>query len=81
MMRGELEGITYISMPSSGGHLRSTAEYQTGWFFGYAMVEVLGADAAIEIHELKPPHGEGRVSKPADWTLFGQASKTQRAAM
>jgi UDP-2,3-diacylglucosamine pyrophosphatase LpxH len=80
MMRGELDGITYISMPSSGGHLRGAAQYEAGWFFGYALVEVRGADVQIQFHELKAPHGQGRVTQPSDWSLFGLAQKPQRAA-
>ena len=38
----ELEGVTYVSMASSGGHLRSSGIYQDGWFFGHALVEVSG---------------------------------------
>ncbi len=77
MMRSELEGITYISMPSSGGHLRLTNRYEDGWFFGHARVAVAGRDIDFQIEELKPPHGQGRVTKANAW---GMAGLLQRAA-
>jgi predicted phosphodiesterase len=80
MMHGELEGVTYIAMPSAGGHLRNSAQYEDGWFFGHALVEVAGTDVKFLIEELKAPHGQGRSSKPSDWTLLGLAARAQRAA-
>jgi Icc protein len=71
LMHAEFEGVTYLAIPSSGGHLRATGQYEDGWFYGHALVELTGKEARIEIREAKAPHGEGRVSKPADWTLFG----------
>ena len=71
MLRLDLQGVTYISMPSSGGHLRATRKYADGWFFGHALVEVHGTDVNFQIEELKAPHGHGRVSKPADWGMHG----------
>ena len=83
IMRAELEGVTYLAMPSSGGHLRNSKQYQDGWFFGHALVEVRGSDVEFQIEELKPPHGQGRISRPGDWTLLGLAARrgaAQRAA-
>ena len=83
MMHAGLEGVTYISMPSSGGHLRNSGQYEDGWFFGRAAVDVRGEQASIHIEELKPPHGQGRISRPADWSLLGLVQKrasVQRAA-
>ena len=40
LAHGEVDGVTYISMPSAGGHLRDTGKYEDGWFFGYAVAEV-----------------------------------------
>ena len=36
MLHFTLEGIEYVSMVSSGGHLRASGKYEDGWFFGYA---------------------------------------------
>jgi 3',5'-cyclic-AMP phosphodiesterase len=35
MLHLEMDGVTYVSTASSGGHLRSTEAYDDGWFFGY----------------------------------------------
>jgi UDP-2,3-diacylglucosamine pyrophosphatase LpxH len=79
MLRFELEGITYLSMASSGGHLRASQDYASGWFFGHALVQVRGGEIGFEIKELKPPHGTGRVSKPPDWGALGLIEKHQTA--
>jgi hypothetical protein len=71
MLRLELEGVTYISMASSGGHLRLTEAYQDGWFFGHALAEVDRKNAVIRIVETGPPHGQGRITKLADWGMAG----------
>jgi predicted phosphodiesterase len=71
MLRLDLQGLTYISMPSSGGHLRVSRKYEDGWFFGHALVEVHGTDINFQIEELTPPHGQGRVTKPMDWGMHG----------
>jgi hypothetical protein len=75
LIHAEMEGVTYLSMLSAGGHLRLSKAYQQGWFFGYVVVEVRAHDAVFEIHELKPPHGEGRVSTLADWGKSGLLAK------
>ncbi|HUP04243.1 MAG TPA: metallophosphoesterase [Bryobacteraceae bacterium] len=71
LLRFDLEGVTYVSMVSSGGHLRASAKYEDGWFFGYGVVEVAGDKAAVEIRELKAPHGEGRTTNLGDWGMLG----------
>ena len=50
MLHVVYDGVTYISLPSAGGHLRASGEYQDGWFFGYTVVTVKGATASFEIH-------------------------------
>ncbi len=52
MMHAQLDGIDYISMPSSGGHLRASAKYEDGWFFGYAWVEVRDEKVEFKIRDL-----------------------------
>jgi predicted phosphodiesterase len=71
MLRFELEGVTYISMVSSGGHLRLSKAYNDGWFFGHALVEANGPDLDIRIEEVKAPLGEGRVTKASEWGILG----------
>jgi Icc protein len=72
MLHADLEGIRYISMPSAGGHLRGNHQYEDGWFFGYALVEVSGRDVKVQIKELKPAHGRGRVTSLDDWGAGGR---------
>jgi 3',5'-cyclic-AMP phosphodiesterase len=73
MLRLELEGITYVSMVSSGGHLRASGRYEDGWFFGHALVEVRGQNVNIRIREAAAPHGEGRNTELAGWGMNGLA--------
>jgi len=71
MLHAELEGVDYISMASAGGHLRASGKYEDGWFFGYAVVDVKAKGAAIHIHELGAPYGQGRVTTLSDWGKAG----------
>lgn len=67
MLRFELGPVTYLSMASSGGHLRRPKTYNAGWFFQHTLVTVRGNTAEFAIKELKPPFGQGRVSTLKDW--------------
>ncbi|MGO9260493.1 MAG: metallophosphoesterase family protein [Bryobacteraceae bacterium] len=73
----ELEGVTYVSMVSSGGHLRSSGIYQDGWFFGHALVEVSGNRIDFQIAEAGSPSGEGRITKLKDWGMAGLVKRDQ----
>jgi predicted phosphodiesterase len=66
MVHAELEGVTYLSMPSAGGHLRASMKYEDGWFFAHTVVEVSGARANFQIKEI-----HDRVTVPADWGASG----------
>jgi hypothetical protein len=59
--------VEYVSVASSGGHLRLSKKYEDGWFFGYSLID----GTTFEIHELTPPHGEGRVTHLEDWGKTG----------
>jgi Icc protein len=74
MIRFDVEGVEYVSMPSSGGHLRSTGRYQDGWFFGHLMVEVRGDAVSVRVEETKPPYGQGRTTGLRDWGMLGLVS-------
>jgi Icc protein len=76
MLHVDLDGVAYISMASSGGHLRATKKYEDGWFFGYALVAVSGSDAKFQIKELKPPEGQGSVTGLDDWGAAGLVRKS-----
>jgi hypothetical protein len=71
MVRLELEGVTYVSMASSGGHLRLSGVYEDGWFFGHALVEAHAKSIDFQIREVGPPRGEGRITKLTDWGMAG----------
>lgn len=71
MLRFNLQGITYVSMASSGGHLRATRRYEDGWFFQHTLVTVHGNSVDFEIKELNPPFGHSRVTRLADWGAAG----------
>jgi hypothetical protein len=66
MIHSNFEGITYLSMPSAGGHLRGTMKYEDGWFFAHTLVDVAGSDVQFQIKEL-----HSRITTPTDWTASG----------
>lgn len=67
MLRFELGPVTYISIASSGGHLREPKTYEAGWFFQHTLVTVKGNSAEFAIKEVKPPLGQARASGLKDW--------------
>lgn len=71
----ELDGVTYISLPSAGGHLRLSAAYRDGWFFGYLLVNAKDGALQFTVKEAAQPDGEGRVSNLADWGMTGLLKK------
>jgi hypothetical protein len=77
MLRFALDGVIYVSAPSSGGHLRSSRAYEDGWFFGYVLAEVRGENIELQVRELGSPHGEGRTTKLADWGMAGLVKRNQ----
>lgn len=68
MIHSDFEGITYLSMPSAGGHLRASMKYEDGWFFAHTLVEVTGSEAHFQIKEIKP---SARITEPNDWGASG----------
>lgn len=77
MIHMEFQGVHYVSMASSGGHLRGSRRYQDGWFFGFAEVRISDAGLDWRIHELGPPHGEGRVTPLAQWGKSGLSAHVE----
>lgn len=75
MLHFELPGITYLSMASSGGHLRLDKAYEKGWFFQHTLVTVRFPSTLFEIKETGPPFGKGRVSHVQDWGAAGLVEK------
>jgi len=66
MLHATVDGVEYISMPSSGGHLRASSKYEDGWFFGYGWVEVQDGKATFRIRAL-----DGAETVPAQWGMTG----------
>lgn len=73
MLCFDLDGVTYVSMASSGGHLRASKQYDQGWFFQHTLVSVRGTEVKFRIKELGPPLGQARVSTLSDWGPAGLA--------
>lgn len=71
MLHFELGGITYLSMPSAGGHLRASKRYEDGWFFGHTLVQDAGGPLQFKIEEVHAPFGKGRITRPEDWGVAG----------
>jgi|HubBroStandDraft_4_1064222.scaffolds.fasta_scaffold67036_2 Icc protein len=66
MIHSDFEGITYLSMPSAGGHLRASMKYEDGWFFAHTRVDITGTTINFQIKEL-----HNRTTTPANWTASG----------
>lgn len=75
MLHAQLDGVNYVSMVSSGGHLRGTRKYEDGWFFGYGVVDVRGRDVRFSVHELGAPFGQGRTTDLQEWGPAGLVVK------
>ena len=71
MLHFELDGVTYLDLASSGGHLRDTKQYERGWFFAHTVVSIEGDSAHFSIRELPAPFGKSRVTQPGDWGSAG----------
>jgi Icc protein len=71
MLHFDVDGVTYLSMASSGGHLREDKSYERGWFFQHTRAHVSGDKVSFAIKELPKPFGKGRVTTPADWGAAG----------
>ena len=78
LVHGEIDGVTYLSVPSSGGHLRAGGKYADGSFFGYTVVEAGAGDATFRFKELSPPYGQGRVTALEDWGVAGLADGARK---
>lgn len=71
MMQAELDGVTYISVPSAGGNLRASKKYEDGWFYGYMPVDVSPAGVKIAVREIGEPFGKSRSNTLSDWGKTG----------
>ena len=78
MLHFNLDGVTYLSIASSGGHLRNDKSYEHGWFFQHTDVSVTSHAATFKIEELNAPFGQSRVTAPVDWGAAGLSSASSR---
>jgi len=62
----EFDGVTWYAVPSAGGHLRLTAKYEDGWFFGWTRVDVKGTEVTFQIQDLN-----SHKTSLNDWGLSG----------
>lgn len=73
----DFDGVSYVSMPSSGGHLRLSKKYEDGWFFAYGLVAVNDKAVNFQIKELKAPYGKSRVTTIKEWGSAGLIADKQ----
>jgi hypothetical protein len=66
----EFDGVTYYAVPSAGGHLRLTAKYEDGWFFGWTRVDIKGTEVTFHIEDL-----DSHKTSLKDWGLSGLKPK------
>ena len=55
----EKDGIEYVCVGSSGGHLRGTG-FAAGWFYQHVFAVIKGSGVDLTVKEIDPPLGEGR---------------------
>lgn len=60
------DGITYLMVGSSGGHLRGTG-FEDGWFFHHVRATVTGGRVQVTIKEADAPFGKGRSFTGEQW--------------
>ena len=77
MLRFNIAGVTYLSLPSAGGHLRASKRYEDGWFFAHTLVTVSGREIKMKIEETGAPVGQSRVTSPAEWGAAGLLRSSQ----
>lgn len=64
------DGVTFLLVGSSGGHLRGQG-FDSGWFFHHVEVNVKGSDVQFTVVECEKPFGQGRKFRAEDWSLTG----------
>ncbi len=60
------EGVVYLMVGSSGGHLRGTG-FDQGWFFHHVRATVSGGSVKMTVQEVAAPYGKGRSFTGEDW--------------
>lgn len=80
MLHFDLGGVTYVSMGSSGGHLRESKAYERGWFFQHTLVTVRGRFVGFSIKETGAPWGRSRSTILNDWGVAGLLANASHQA-
>lgn len=68
--RLEKDGIVYLCVGSSGGHLRGPdkgAGFAQGWFYQHVLATVIGPKVELTVKEVGAPFGKGRMFDAKDW--------------
>src|SRR5713226_5177640 len=65
-VRAVQDGIVYLEVGSSGGHLRGK-EFSQGWFYHHVYARVNGSRIEMTVKEIDGPLGKGRMFKAEDW--------------
>jgi Icc protein len=61
--RMEADGVAYLMIGSSGGHLRGhdpAKDFKDGWFYQYLLMTIKSNQIEATVKELDPPNGQGR---------------------
>jgi 3',5'-cyclic AMP phosphodiesterase CpdA len=72
--RMERDGIVYLVVGSSGGHLRGNQplrDFAKGWFYQHLWVSVHGSQVRVTVKEIDGPLGKGRMFKAEEWGEAG----------
>ena len=70
LIHADLDGVTYLALPSAGGHLRLSGKYEDGWFFGWTGVELRGREVVFQVHAL-----DGATTPLSAWGRAGLISE------
>lgn len=68
--RMEKDGIVYLCVGSSGGHMRGAdkgAGFAQGWFYHHVLATVQGTRVDLTVKEIDGPMGKGRMFNAQDW--------------
>jgi hypothetical protein len=64
----EKDGVTYLCVGSSGGHLRGAApDFANGWFYQHVLAAVDGGNVDFTVKEIDGPMGKGRMFDANEW--------------
>jgi len=68
--RLEKDGVIYLCVGSSGGHLRGAdngAGFAQGWFYQHVLAAVDGGNVDFTVKEIDGPMGKGRMFDAKEW--------------